>query len=160
VPLCKVCNSFSGSGGGGGGGKNSRGQSQRTRKAKKKARNDGWESDDGGDVVVYPKGIMKVWSNFLFFSSLLGVFLSALFLILFSSLSFFSLQKNRYGFSNLKPDITFFGEKLSAEFDRQFYNDSDTMDLLVVIGTSLKVRPVSDMLSELWFNFYFFICSN
>ena len=38
-----------------------------------------------------------------------------------------------------KPDITFFGEKLTNEFDRCLFEDREQVDLLLVIGTSLKV---------------------
>ncbi|KAI5124267.1 hypothetical protein M0805_005116 [Coniferiporia weirii] len=49
----------------------------------------------------------------------------------------------------MKPDITFFGEKLSNEFDKKIFEDIKTVDLLLVIGTSLKVRPVSEILSHI-----------
>jgi len=43
----------------------------------------------------------------------------------------------------LKPDIVFFGESLSDDFHKQIEKDKDKADLLIVIGSSLKVRPVS-----------------
>ncbi|EAU90220.2 histone deacetylase [Coprinopsis cinerea okayama7 len=46
----------------------------------------------------------------------------------------------------MKPDITFFGEKLNDSFDRALAEDRDKVDLLLVIGTSLKVAPVADIL--------------
>ncbi|KAJ3850632.1 SIR2-domain-containing protein [Lentinula lateritia] len=49
----------------------------------------------------------------------------------------------------MKPDITFFGEKLTVDFDRSLEADRDNVDLLLVIGTSLKVAPVADILSHL-----------
>ncbi|KAH7885791.1 DHS-like NAD/FAD-binding domain-containing protein [Phlebopus sp. FC_14] len=49
----------------------------------------------------------------------------------------------------MKPDITFFGEKLTDEFDQALIDDRETVDLLLVIGTSLKVSPVSEILSHL-----------
>ncbi|KAH6916098.1 histone deacetylase [Coprinopsis sp. MPI-PUGE-AT-0042] len=49
----------------------------------------------------------------------------------------------------MKPDITFFGEKLNDVFDRSLADDRDEVDLLLVIGTSLKVAPVADILSHL-----------
>lgn len=49
----------------------------------------------------------------------------------------------------LKPDITFFGEKLPDEFDRCVFADRDEVDLIVVMGTSLKVAPVSDLLTHM-----------
>lgn len=46
----------------------------------------------------------------------------------------------------MKPNITFFGEKLpNTFFDRLTEQDKDVVDLVVVIGTSMKVAPVSDM---------------
>ncbi|VDO51036.1 unnamed protein product [Schistosoma margrebowiei] len=43
----------------------------------------------------------------------------------------------------LKPDIVFFGEGLSNEFHDSLSNDIKQTDLVLVIGSSLKVRPVS-----------------
>lgn len=43
----------------------------------------------------------------------------------------------------IKPDIVFFGENLSPDFHRQMAVDKHDVDLVVVIGSSLKVRPVS-----------------
>ncbi|XP_065669617.1 NAD-dependent protein deacetylase sirtuin-1 isoform X3 [Hydra vulgaris] len=43
----------------------------------------------------------------------------------------------------LKPDIVFFGESLSDDFYSQINKDKDEADLLIVIGSSLKVRPVA-----------------
>lgn len=45
----------------------------------------------------------------------------------------------------LKPSITFFGEKLPEEFDTAFAEDRDKVDLLIVMGSSLKVSPVADV---------------
>ena len=46
----------------------------------------------------------------------------------------------------MKPDITFFGERLPERFfDRFKEHDRDIVDLLIVIGTSLSVQPVSDI---------------
>lgn len=46
----------------------------------------------------------------------------------------------------MKPDITFFGESLPDEFSRRLTeHDRDKADLVVVIGTSLKVAPVSEV---------------
>ncbi|KAI4290465.1 MAG: hypothetical protein L6R35_000287 [Caloplaca aegaea] len=45
----------------------------------------------------------------------------------------------------MKPDITFFGEDLPETFhDRLVRHDKDLVDLVLVIGTSLKVSPVSE----------------
>jgi len=50
----------------------------------------------------------------------------------------------------MKPDITFFGEKLpDTFFDRLTENDRDKVDLVIVIGTSMKVAPVSEIPSYL-----------
>ncbi|XP_014216482.1 NAD-dependent protein deacetylase sirtuin-1 isoform X1 [Copidosoma floridanum] len=43
----------------------------------------------------------------------------------------------------LKPDIVFFGEGLPDAFHDAMANDKDVCDLLIVIGSSLKVRPVA-----------------
>ena len=46
----------------------------------------------------------------------------------------------------MKPDITFFGEQLPQDFfDRFTDHDAKSVDLVLVIGTSLKVAPVSEM---------------
>ncbi|KAJ7115942.1 DHS-like NAD/FAD-binding domain-containing protein [Mycena epipterygia] len=49
----------------------------------------------------------------------------------------------------MKPDITFFGEKLTDHFDHSLAADRNEVDLLLVIGTSLKVSPVADILCHL-----------
>ncbi|KAK5853708.1 hypothetical protein PBY51_014840 [Eleginops maclovinus] len=43
----------------------------------------------------------------------------------------------------MKPDIVFFGENLPEMFHRAMKLDKDEVDLLIVIGSSLKVRPVA-----------------
>lgn len=43
----------------------------------------------------------------------------------------------------MKPDIVFFGEGLSDEFHEALANDKEACDLLIVMGSSLKVRPVA-----------------
>jgi len=43
----------------------------------------------------------------------------------------------------MKPDIVFFGEGLSDEFHSSIARDKEHVDLLIVIGSSLKVRPVA-----------------
>ncbi|KAL2021252.1 hypothetical protein VTK56DRAFT_7331 [Thermocarpiscus australiensis] len=46
----------------------------------------------------------------------------------------------------MKPDITFFGEPLPDEFAKRLTeHDRDLVDLVIVIGTSLKVAPVSEV---------------
>lgn len=49
----------------------------------------------------------------------------------------------------MKPDIVFFGEKLPQIFDRSLADDRELVDLLIVIGSSLKVAPVSDIMHQL-----------
>ncbi|KAI9480094.1 SIR2-domain-containing protein [Coemansia mojavensis] len=49
----------------------------------------------------------------------------------------------------MKPDITFFGEKLPDQFDEALLLDREQVDLLLVMGSSLKVAPVSDIMSHL-----------
>lgn len=46
----------------------------------------------------------------------------------------------------MKPDITFFGEKLPTKFfDKLTDHDAEKVDLIIVVGTSMKVAPVSEM---------------
>lgn len=50
----------------------------------------------------------------------------------------------------MKPDITFFGEALPDAFSKRLTeHDRDKVDLVIVIGTSLKVTPVSEIVSWL-----------
>ena len=44
-----------------------------------------------------------------------------------------------------KPDITFFGENLPPRFHELHEDDADAADLLIVMGTSLQVAPVSSL---------------
>lgn len=46
----------------------------------------------------------------------------------------------------MKPDIVFFGEKLPNAFDKSLKEDREQVDLLIVMGSSLKVAPVSDIM--------------
>ncbi|QEU62511.1 Hst1/Sir2 [Kluyveromyces lactis] len=50
-------------------------------------------------------------------------------------------------FGVLKPDITFFGEALPSKFHRLIREDVLQCDLLICIGTSLKVAPVSEIVN-------------
>ena len=43
----------------------------------------------------------------------------------------------------IKPDIVFFGEPLPSHFDEHLERDVDVADLVIVIGSSMKVQPVS-----------------
>ena len=46
----------------------------------------------------------------------------------------------------MKPDITFFGEQLPNRFfERLKEHDRDKVDLIIVIGTSMKVQPVCEI---------------
>ncbi|KAJ1722381.1 NAD-dependent histone deacetylase sir2 [Coemansia erecta] len=49
----------------------------------------------------------------------------------------------------MKPDITFFGEKLPDQFDEALLRDREAVDLLLVMGSSLKVAPVSEIMGFL-----------
>ena len=48
----------------------------------------------------------------------------------------------------VKPDITFFGESLPDEFYRLSGPDFEACDLLIIIGTSLKVAPFNSLVSD------------
>ncbi|OAA62660.1 SIR2-like protein [Niveomyces insectorum RCEF 264] len=55
-------------------------------------------------------------------------------------------ESSFHGDGIMKPDITFFGEALPDEFSRRLTEcDRDRADLVIVIGTSLKVAPVSEV---------------
>merc|ERR1712029_149921 len=45
--------------------------------------------------------------------------------------------------SIMKPDIVFFGEGLGDEFHNAVAKDKNEVDLLIMIGSSLKLRPVA-----------------
>jgi NAD+-dependent protein deacetylase SIR2 len=49
----------------------------------------------------------------------------------------------------MKPDITFFRENLPDEFHDRLRHDMGLVDLVIVIGTSLKVSPVSEVVPSL-----------
>jgi len=49
----------------------------------------------------------------------------------------------------MKPDIVFFGEGLPDHFHNSITRDKESCDLLIVIGSSLKVRPVALIPSSL-----------
>ncbi|PWN33067.1 DHS-like NAD/FAD-binding domain-containing protein [Meira miltonrushii] len=53
------------------------------------------------------------------------------------------------GIGVLKPCITFFGEALSGEFDQCVVQDREKVDLLIVMGTSLRVAPVSELVGHI-----------
>ena len=57
-------------------------------------------------------------------------------------------DKNKPNWSNLpiiKPNIVFFGEDLPPEFLQKFNHDKKIADFLIVIGSSMKVKPVSQI---------------
>ncbi|KAF9361083.1 NAD-dependent histone deacetylase sir2 [Mortierella sp. AD094] len=60
-----------------------------------------------------------------------------------------SAGEHNAGAAVMKPDIVFFGERLPSAFDDNFDEDRDKADLLIVIGSSLKVAPVSDIMHQL-----------
>ncbi|OLY80635.1 NAD-dependent histone deacetylase SIR2 [Smittium mucronatum] len=58
-----------------------------------------------------------------------------------------------YGYESvqgvLKPDIVFFGENLPSIFHSSLQEDRTQVDLLIVMGSSLKVAPVSEIMGHL-----------
>ena len=52
-------------------------------------------------------------------------------------------------FGVMKPDITFFGEQLPENFKIAINQDINKVDLVIVIGTSLKVAPVADIVGKI-----------
>jgi NAD-dependent SIR2 family protein deacetylase len=90
---------------------------QKSRKA------DGEDSSEEEDYELPTPGVMKVSGIHL------SSFLSSVHLL-----------------THLQPDITFFGEDLPDEFGRRLiHHDRDKVDLVIVIGTSLKVAPVAEV---------------
>ncbi|AGO12344.1 AaceriAEL013Cp [[Ashbya] aceris (nom. inval.)] len=61
-----------------------------------------------------------------------------------NSSSLFHMSRS---FGVIKPDITFFGEALPLEFHTNIRQDVLQCDLLICIGTSLKVAPVSEIVN-------------
>jgi NAD-dependent histone deacetylase SIR2 len=51
-------------------------------------------------------------------------------------------------FGVMKPDITFFGENLPDRYHNTIKEDIRNCDLLITIGTSLKVAPVSEIVNR------------
>lgn len=60
------------------------------------------------------------------------------------------LSKFQYieSFGVMKPDITFFGENLPDRYHSTIKEDIKKCDLLICIGTSLKVAPVSEIVNR------------
>ncbi|KAF9140558.1 NAD-dependent protein deacetylase sirtuin-2 [Linnemannia schmuckeri] len=48
----------------------------------------------------------------------------------------------------VKPSITFFGESLPRRFSTQIEKDFQECDLLIVLGTSLKVEPFNKLIAQ------------
>lgn len=48
----------------------------------------------------------------------------------------------------LKPDITFFDEKIPRTYGSRLEEDKGRVDLLLIIGTTCQVAPVKDMLTD------------
>jgi NAD-dependent SIR2 family protein deacetylase len=48
----------------------------------------------------------------------------------------------------VKPDITFFGEMLPDRFYNSYKEDLESCDLLIILGTSLKVAPFNSLPSK------------
>lgn len=59
-----------------------------------------------------------------------------------------SRYDNIQSFGVMKPDITFFGENLPERYHNTIKEDVRHCDLLITIGTSLKVAPVSDIVNK------------
>lgn len=61
----------------------------------------------------------------------------------------FNKDDNYYprSYGLMKPDITFFGEDLPAKFHDSIKLDIMDCDLLICVGTSLKVAPVSEIVN-------------
>ncbi|CUM66903.1 uncharacterized protein PRCAT00004588001 [Priceomyces carsonii] len=52
----------------------------------------------------------------------------------------------------VKPDIVFFGEGLPSRFFEQWEEDSDKVEIAVIVGTSLTVYPFASLPSEIGSN--------
>jgi NAD-dependent SIR2 family protein deacetylase len=46
----------------------------------------------------------------------------------------------------VKPDMTFFGEEVASSYAPRLEQDKMKVDLLIIIGTALKVEPVNELL--------------
>ncbi|KAJ3225046.1 NAD-dependent histone deacetylase sir2 [Chytriomyces hyalinus] len=49
----------------------------------------------------------------------------------------------------VKPDIVFFGEKYSSTYDKLIAKDKAQADLIVVMGSSLKIFPIAGILDQM-----------
>ncbi|KAI3403724.2 hypothetical protein KGF56_003447 [Candida oxycetoniae] len=59
-----------------------------------------------------------------------------------------SVEEEAMNYGIIKPNITFFGEDLPKEFDEKIPEDLNTCDLIIIIGTSLKVDPVGSIIDK------------
>ncbi|RLV93681.1 NAD-dependent histone deacetylase SIR2 [Spathaspora sp. JA1] len=59
-----------------------------------------------------------------------------------------SVKEAQMSHGVIKPDIVFFGEDLPRKFYTNLHNDIKACDLVLVIGTSLKVEPVSSIIDK------------
>jgi NAD-dependent SIR2 family protein deacetylase len=98
-------------------------------KKRRKVRWDSAEEDETDDELKFPPGIMKV--------GMISKHAASTFISVLNAAPL-----------TIQPDITFFGEKLTDEFDHALLADREAVDLLLVIGTSLNVAPVSDILCK------------
>lgn len=51
--------------------------------------------------------------------------------------------------SILKPDIVFFGEKLPDDFVNYIDDDVNYCDLLIIMGSTLKVKPIAGLVGKI-----------
>lgn len=58
-----------------------------------------------------------------------------------------NVEHTSKSFGVIKPDITFFGEGLPKKYNDNIDKDCKECDLLLCIGTSLKVQPVSNIVN-------------
>ncbi|EIM24061.1 DHS-like NAD/FAD-binding domain-containing protein [Wallemia mellicola CBS 633.66] len=49
----------------------------------------------------------------------------------------------------LKPTITFFGEDVHPDYEQNVLEDSQIVDLVLVLGTSMAVAPISELLAHI-----------
>ncbi|EOR01228.1 NAD-dependent histone deacetylase SIR2 [Wallemia ichthyophaga EXF-994] len=49
----------------------------------------------------------------------------------------------------LKPTITFFGEDVHSDYEQRVLDDSQATDLILVLGTSMSVAPISEFISHI-----------
>lgn len=57
-------------------------------------------------------------------------------------------KRKSKSYGTIKPDITFFGEKLPQRYFEVRQSDVNNCDMVIVIGTSLNVQPVSNLIEQ------------